>query len=147
MAVRLNKTAYPYAKELVSEGKVVADDRDVWSEHQPSAEDENRFIAERGFAGYAKWQLGVDDEKDEETKGRYKFPYGDFERVHRCALLAAESRTAQFKYADIEKHPRLWDMWAILDPGQQAALAHKQTPAEAMKSVAAKVNKDVLKIG
>jgi ABC-type glycerol-3-phosphate transport system substrate-binding protein len=50
------------------------------------------------------------------------------------------------KYADVEKHPRLWDMWAILDPGVQAAYAHTQSPEEAIKSVAAKVNKDALKL-
>lgn len=32
----------------------------------------------------------------------YKFPSGDFERVHRCGLLAAESRAGQRKYFDIE---------------------------------------------
>lgn len=29
------------------------------------------------------WHLGVDDEASEHTKARYKFPYGDFARVHR----------------------------------------------------------------
>ncbi len=38
----------------------------------------------------------------EETKGRYKFPYGDFERVHRCGVLSAEVRAGQQKCADIE---------------------------------------------
>jgi uncharacterized protein (DUF2267 family) len=32
----------------------------------------------------------------------YKFPYGDFENVHRCGVIAAEVRAAQRKYADIE---------------------------------------------
>ncbi|MGZ4258573.1 MAG: hypothetical protein ACXVRE_12495, partial [Gaiellaceae bacterium] len=36
------------------------------------------------------------------NKGRYKFPYGDFENVHRCGVLAAESRAGQYKYFDIE---------------------------------------------
>ena len=44
----------------------------------------------------------VDDEQDEDNKGRYKFPYGDFKKVHRCAILAAESRAGQYKYFDIE---------------------------------------------
>jgi nucleotide-binding universal stress UspA family protein len=38
--------------------------------------------------------------KDE--KSRYKFPYGDFENVHRCGVIAAEVRAAQRKYTDIE---------------------------------------------
>jgi hypothetical protein len=101
--VRLNRSAYENAQALVKEGKVALDDRDDWSEHQPSAEQENRFIEEHGWREYAKWHLGVDDEHGEETKGRYKFPYGDFERVHRCAVLAAESRAAQYDYEDIAR--------------------------------------------
>jgi hypothetical protein len=102
MAVRLNRTAFDYAKTLIKEGKYVTDDRDAWSEHQPSAEQENRYIEEHGYGAYSRWHLGVDDEVDEERKGHYKFPYGDFEKVHRCAVLSAESRAGQRKYYDIE---------------------------------------------
>ena len=37
-----------------------------------------------------------------DEKGRYSFPYGDFENVHRCAVLSAESRAAQYKHDDVE---------------------------------------------
>ena len=63
MAVKLNRTAYDHAKRLVEEGEVVLDERDDWSEHQPSAATENAFIEEHGFGEYSKWHLGVDDEK------------------------------------------------------------------------------------
>jgi hypothetical protein len=102
MSVKLNETAYEYAQELIRDGKYVLDDRDDWSEHQPSADDENRFIEEHGWGEYAKWHLGVDDEENEETKGRYEFPYGDFEQVHRCGVISAESRAGQYKHDDIE---------------------------------------------
>ena len=102
MAVKLNRTAFDHAKTLIAEERFVLDDRDDWSEHQPSAEEENRFIQQHGLAEFAKWHLGLDDEQDEDNKGRYKFPYGDFERVHRCGLLAAESRAGQYKHVDIE---------------------------------------------
>jgi len=102
MTVRLNQTAYDQARELIAAGRCVIDDRDAWSEHQPSARQENAFIERRGIAQYARWHLGLDDEQDESRKSRYKFPYGDFENVHRCGLLAAESRAGQRKYRDIE---------------------------------------------
>jgi hypothetical protein len=102
MAVKLNKRAFEYAKQLINDGHAVADDRDAWSAHQPSAEDENEFIRLFGFDEYGKWHLGIDDDENEETKARYKFPYGDLEDVHRCAVLAAESRAGQYKYSDIE---------------------------------------------
>jgi hypothetical protein len=102
MSVKLKITAYEHAKQLIGEGKVVLDDRDAWSEHQPTAEAENEFIRRHGFERYARWYLGIDEREHEGTKGRYKFPYGDFERVHRCGVPAAESRAGQYKYADIE---------------------------------------------
>jgi hypothetical protein len=102
MAVRLNERAFEHAKSLVIDGRFVHDDRDAWSEHQPSAADENRFIEEHGFGEYGRWYLGIDDAEDDDNKGHYKFPYGDFDKVHRCGLLAAESRAGQRKYVDIE---------------------------------------------
>jgi hypothetical protein len=102
MAVKLNERGYEHAKKLVESGKFVHDERDSWSEHQPSAQEENELIREHGFGEYGRWHLGIDDAENEDTKGRYKFPYGDFENVHRCGVLAAESRAGQYKYHDIE---------------------------------------------
>jgi hypothetical protein len=102
MPVRLNQRAYEHARKLIADGKVVLDERDDWSEHQPSAQEENKFIEAYGFGEYQKWYLGIDEEEDEDNKGRYKFPYGDFESVHRCGVLAAESRAGQYKYVDVE---------------------------------------------
>jgi len=102
MAVRLYKPGFEHAKQLANEGKVVADDRDAWSEHQPSTTQENAFIEKHGLREYGKWHLGVEDSAAVDTKGHYKFPYGDFEKLHRCAVLSAESRAGQYKHADIE---------------------------------------------
>ena len=103
MAVQLNKRGFTHAKATVKAGRVVRDERDAWSEHQPSAREENAFIEAHGFEAYGRWHLGVDDEQPEDTKKHYKFPYGDFKKVHRCAVISAESRAGQFKYFDIEK--------------------------------------------
>jgi hypothetical protein len=103
MSVKLSRTSYEHARRLIEDRKVVLDGRDDWSEHQPSAQQENRFIEAHGFGEYQKWYLGVDDEIAEDRKGRYKFPYGDFEKVHRCGVLAVESRAGQYKYFDIER--------------------------------------------
>jgi hypothetical protein len=103
MAARLNRRSVDHAKALIEAAQFVDDERDAWSEHQPTAERENDFIQQHGWAEYATWHLGLDDEAGEETKERYKFPYGDFEKAHRCGLLAAESRAGQYKYLDIER--------------------------------------------
>src|SRR5207248_3008046 len=49
-----NDRAFEHAKTLIGEGKVVVDDRDAWSEHQPSAEQDNDFIRRHGFHEYGK---------------------------------------------------------------------------------------------
>jgi len=102
MAVKLHRRGFEQAKRLVSAGKVVLDERGDWSEHQPSAEQENEFIRLHGIAEYGAWHLGIDDSRPEMTKGHYKFPYGDFQDVHLCAVLSAESRAGQYKYLDIQ---------------------------------------------
>jgi hypothetical protein len=100
--MRLNARAYDHARRLVEQQQVVLDQRDDWSEHRPSAAQENAYIRDHGMHAYARWYLGVDETQDEDDKGRYKFPYGDFENVHRCGILAAESRAGQYKHADIQ---------------------------------------------
>src|SRR5260370_7468889 len=105
MAVKLSKSAFEHAKELVGKGKVVVDETDAWSGHQPSAQEENESIDARGFGEYGKWHWGIDDDEPTNTKKHYKFPYGDFETVHRCALLSAESRAGQSKPFYIKPPP------------------------------------------
>jgi hypothetical protein len=111
MTTKLSERSYAFAQDQISKGKVVADKRDDWSEHQPSTRQENEFIEAHGWDEYASWHLGFDDEAAEHTKARYKFPYGDFEKVHRCGLLSAEVRAGRQKYRDIEDATvRLRDM-------------------------------------
>jgi hypothetical protein len=126
MAVTLNPRAYKHANELISEGRFVYDERDAWSEHRPSAEEENEFIRLHGFAEYGKWYLGINDEKPEDTKGHHEFPYGDFKKVHRCGLLSAESRAGQYKHYDIESAAH--QLHRLMD-GRKAGSAPKRSRA------------------
>lgn len=103
MTVQLNHDALSHAKALVHSGDVVRDGRDDWSEPAPSAADENAFIDEHGMDEFALWHLGEDTEKTEGTKGRYLFPYGDFAKLHRCAVISGESRAGQYDHDTIEK--------------------------------------------
>lgn len=103
MAVKLNDKALSHARSLIKQGKVVHDERDDWSEHAPSAGKENSFIKSHGYGDYAQWHLGEDKQESEETKGRFSFPFGDFTKVHRCAVISLESRAAQFDHDDIAK--------------------------------------------
>jgi hypothetical protein len=101
--IKLNRKALDNAKELIGAGRFILDKRDDWSEHQPSAAQENEFIEKHGWSEYSRWYLGVDKSEREDAKGRYKFPYGDFEKVHRCGVISAEARAGQYKYREIER--------------------------------------------
>jgi hypothetical protein len=101
VVVKLNRTALTNARKRVKDGQVVRDQRDDWSEHAPTAAEENNFIEDHGWGAYSAWHLGVDTEKPARTKGRYSFPFGDFTKVHRCAVISLESRAAQNDHDDI----------------------------------------------
>ena len=103
MAGKLNKKSLEHARKLIDEGHVSRDERDDWSEHAPSAEQENKFIEKHGFDEFASWHLGLDREAAEGTKGSVTFPFGDFKKVHRCAVISLESRAAQHGHDDIAK--------------------------------------------
>ena len=103
MVIHLNKEALSHANGLLRSGTVSRDERDDWSEHAPSADDENAFIDKHGMAEYAKWHLGEEPAKTEGAKGRYSFPYGDFSELHRCAVISGESRAGQYDHGTVEK--------------------------------------------
>jgi alpha-D-ribose 1-methylphosphonate 5-triphosphate synthase subunit PhnG len=76
------------------------------------------------------WHLGEDDEQAEGSRRRYKFPYGDFQSVHRCAVLAAETRAGQYGYGDIEQAAaQLCAMLdALMDVEQASEREHASSP-------------------
>ncbi len=102
MSITLNSAAVTFAKSLIKDGKI-KNDEGQWGEHNPGSTEENAYLQKHEIEEYAKWHLGQDTSKGEETKGRYKFPYGDFKTVHRDGLIAAKERAAQQGYQDIEK--------------------------------------------
>ncbi len=98
---RVNKDAVAQARKLIDAGTY--DDETEWSDAAPSADDENAEIERHGYDGYGAWHLAVDPDASEETKGRYKFPYGDFSTVTRAALIHATQRAPQNDHDAIEK--------------------------------------------
>jgi hypothetical protein len=103
MSVKLNKQGVKNARALIKAGKVVHDDRDAWSEHAKAAKDETAWVEKHGWGEYSTWHLGVDTKASPETKGRYSFPFGDYSKVHRCAVISLESRAAQHDHKGIAK--------------------------------------------
>jgi hypothetical protein len=116
MPIRLNLDAFEYAKELIRERRTLFDDKDAWTHHRPSAETEDEFIRRRGIEEYAKWHLGIDDRDGVDSKLRYKFPFGDFEKLHHCGLIAIENRAEESQYYDIGVAAS--DLHVLLDRGE-----------------------------
>jgi len=50
MATKINASRYRHAQQLIEDGLYVLDDRDAWSEHRPSARQENTFIEQAASA-------------------------------------------------------------------------------------------------
>lgn len=97
---RVHDDAVQHARTLIDAGTI--DDETEWSKAAPSADEENAEIDEDSFADFAKWHLAVDPDASERTKGRFAFPYGDFEKVNRAALIHAKQRAAQNNHGEIE---------------------------------------------
>jgi hypothetical protein len=113
MSVKLNATGFEHAKRLIQAGEILRDDRGMLSSHKPSTREESEFLQERGMEEYSKWYLAIDDSKGVNTRTRYKFPLGDFERVHRCSVLVAESSAGQ--YADTDLVRAAGELRAMID--------------------------------
>jgi hypothetical protein len=98
---RVNKDGVANARKLIDAGKY--DDTTEWSDAAPSADEENDEIEASGYDGYGEWHLAIDTDASEETKGRYRFPYGDFKKVNRAGLIHAKQRASQNDHDDIVK--------------------------------------------
>lgn len=65
---------------------------------RPTAEEENKYILEKGMDEFSKWFLGVDDSIDSKSKGHWTYIYtSDFKNVDRAGLVAIRQRAGQNK--------------------------------------------------
>jgi hypothetical protein len=90
---RVNDAGVKNARTLIDKGRY--DTETEWSDAAPATDEANRVIDKDGYGGYGKWHLAIDTEASEETKDRYGFPFGDFSRVNRAALIHAKQRASQ----------------------------------------------------
>jgi hypothetical protein len=97
----VNDAAVRAARAMIDDGDY--DDTTEWSDAAPSTEEGNEVLQERGWDEFARWHLAVDPDANEETKARYAFPYGDFRKVNRAALIHAKQRAAQNDHDAVEK--------------------------------------------
>ena len=96
----VNERAVAHARRLIEARQYVLESD--WGDAQPTAEDENRYLASHPWDEYGQWHLGLTDDATDETKGRYAFVYGDMRRVHRSGLIACVYRAAEWRHKEVE---------------------------------------------
>ena len=96
----VNKRAVARARRLIDTRQYVLDSD--WGEAQPTADDENAFLASHSWDEFGEWHLGLTDGATDETKARYAFVFGDFRRIHRTGLIACQYRAAEWRHKDVE---------------------------------------------
>jgi hypothetical protein len=96
----VNPDAVEHAEQLIDAGKYVLDSD--WGEVQPRAADQNDFLDAHDWDEYARWHLGLTEGANDDTKARYAFVYGDFEKVHRTGLIACVYRASEWRHKDVE---------------------------------------------
>lgn len=97
-AVKVNTKGRSHANALIEANKI-----DYDSDWEFTAEDGNRLLGPNGddWEEYSKWFLGIEDNANEETKERYKYPYGKNGKVYRKGVIAAKQRSAQQGHTDV----------------------------------------------
>ncbi len=96
----VNRRAVSHARRLIDAGRYV--ERSDWNEAQPTAADENTFLEKHSWADYSAWHLGLTEGANDETKARYAFVIGDFERIHRSGIIACQYRAAEWRHKEVE---------------------------------------------
>ena len=96
----LNQAAFDHYVRLIEKRQYRL--RSDWGEAQPTADDQNRYLARHSWDEYALWHLGLTKGARDGTKARYAFVYGDFRRVHRTGIIAVHFRAAEWRHKAIE---------------------------------------------
>lgn len=99
MAVKLNSAALAHAQQLLDDDQYMINT--VWSSNEPSPEQEQQYLDRNGLDAYAQWFLGIDTDEPADSKARYKYPYGNFKKLHRSGVIAAKQRAAQHKAREV----------------------------------------------
>jgi hypothetical protein len=97
----VNRKAVARARRLIRGHQYVLESD--WGDEQPSASTENAYLKRHTWDEFGEWHLGLTVDATDETKARHAFVYGDFRRVHRSGLLAAQYRAAEWRHGEIER--------------------------------------------
>jgi hypothetical protein len=95
-----NDAAVEFVRGLIDKRRYVLDSD--WGDAQPDAAAQNAYLERHSWDEFAAWHLGLTEGPGDETKARYAFVVGDFQRVHRSALIACVYRASEWRHKDVE---------------------------------------------
>ncbi len=92
--MQINHVAVDHARQQVYEGHYRISSN--WRESQPSASKAQSYLEQHGTEQYQRWYLAIDG------ADQYVLPTGDFDAVHRSALMVAKDRAVQAGNTELE---------------------------------------------
>ena len=95
-----NDDAVEFISSLIDKRRYVLNSD--WGERQPDAAAQNAYLARHSWDEYSVWHLGLTKGPPDGTKARYAFVVGDFQRVHRSALIACVYRASEWRHKEVE---------------------------------------------
>ena len=122
----LNEAAVAYAKELIRAKKYVLDSD--WGRVQPSAEEQNAFLAKHSWDEYAGGTSASPWARTTRPRPGTALSMATFRRLHRTGLIACVYRASEWRHKAIELAAH--DLLQLLD---EATLSTK-TPAGTRKA-------------
>ena len=96
----VNERGFDHAKRLIEARRYIL--RSDWGERQPSTRDQNRYLKSHSWDEYGEWHLGLTDGRQDGTKARYAFVFGDLRRIHRTGIIAVHFRAAEWRHKAVE---------------------------------------------
>jgi len=95
---KIRRASVTKCKSLITQDKL--DQTSSWSF---SAADENKLLGADGedWNNFASWHMVENTNAEENTKARYKYPYGKNGKVYRSALRAIASRAGQQGFSEL----------------------------------------------
>jgi hypothetical protein len=92
--MQINHVAVEHARQQVYEGNYRISSN--WRESQPSPAKAQSYLQQHGSEQYQQWYLAIDG------ADQYVLPTGDFDAVHRSALMVAKDRAVQTGNTELE---------------------------------------------
>jgi len=101
MAIELNKAGYERAITMIKDELEVEHDSGNWDEVAPTENDMIRYLNTHSLAEYGAWFLGVDTDADAHDKSKFLYPFGDFNVLHKSALLLIQKDAEHHHHSEV----------------------------------------------